>query len=197
MPVTTTPVDREQFLGNMFTYFKNAVHNSKPAKDYLRQRCLDPLQIEAEYNTAQFHHGERKDDALISNCVAVGLLSPWGTNTREGGQAYKPFGKYCIVFALRNAANQVVSLYFRSTINNDDQRHFYLRDRRGLYPCYPKATTTRLILTESVIDAATLLQVTEITTQYSVLALYGTNRLTKEHVAAIKSYPNSKKSSFG
>jgi DNA primase len=188
-PVTATVFNREQFLGNMFTYFKNAVHNSKPAQEYLRKRCLDPLQIEVGYNTAQFHHGERKDDTLISNCVAVGLLSPWGTNTREGGQAYRPFGKYCIVFALRDSMSQVVSLYFRSTVNDQDQRHFYLRDRQGLYPGYPKGETTRLILTESIIDAATLLQVAAITDAYSVLALYGTNGLTDEHVGVIKELP--------
>lgn len=191
-PETPTPVvaaltmPREQFLQNMFTYFKNAVHNSKPAQDYLRGRCLDPLQIEVGYNTAQFHHGARKDDTLIGNCVAVGLLSPWGTNTREGGQAYKPFGKYSVVFALRNKMNQVTGLYFRSTVNDSDQRHFYLKDRQGLYPGYPKQDTTKLILTESIIDAATLLQVEEITSTYSVLALYGTNGLTDDHMTAIK-----------
>jgi len=185
MPAPTTLPNREQFLGNMFTYFKNAVHNSKPAQEYLQRRCLDPLQIEVGYNTAQFHHGERKDESLINNCVAVGLLSPWGTNTREGGQAYRPFGKYAIVFALRNEMNQVVSLYFRSTVNDQDQRHFYLRDRQGLYPGYPEAQTTRLILTESIIDAATLLQVPAITNIYSILALYGTNGLTQEHITAI------------
>lgn len=90
------------------------------------------------YNTAQFHHGNRKDDTLISNCVAVGLLAPWGTNTRQGGQAFKPFAKYCIVFALRNKVNQVTGFYFRSTENNTDQKHYYLKDSTGLYPAYPK-----------------------------------------------------------
>jgi len=71
----------------MFTYFKNAVHNSKPAQEYLQQRGLDPLKIEVGYNTAQFHHAARKDETLINNCVAVGLLAPRGTNTRQGGQA--------------------------------------------------------------------------------------------------------------
>jgi DNA primase len=179
-------VPREQFLQNMFTYFKNAVHNSKPAQEYLQQRGLDPLKIEVGYNTAQFHHGARKDETLINNCVAVGLLAPWGTNTRQGGAAYKPFAKYCIVFALRNQSNHVTGLYFRSTENNTDQRHFYLKDRSGLYPCYPKSETKKLILTESIIDAATLLQVPEIASQYSILALYGTNGLTEEHQTAIK-----------
>ena len=132
-PIVTNPtaeltMSREQFLQNMFTYFKNAVHNSKPAQEYLRQRSLDPIKLEIGYNTAQFHHGQRRDEALINNCVAVGLLAPWGVNNRKPDeQAYKAFGKECIVFALRNPANQITGLYFRSTTNNTDQRHFYLK----------------------------------------------------------------------
>ena len=32
---------REQFLGNMYQYFKNAISNSKPAQEYLQSRNLD------------------------------------------------------------------------------------------------------------------------------------------------------------
>ena len=188
-PSAADTLTRIAVLTRMFTYFKNAVHSSKPAQEYIKSRALDAAKVEIGYNTAQFHHGSRKDEALIQSCVQVGLLTPWGTNTREGGQAYKPFGKYSIVFALRNKLNQVTGLYFRSTINNEDQRHFYLKDRQGLYPKYPNAETTKLILTESIIDAATLLQVEEITGQYSVLALYGTNGLTQEHITAITELP--------
>jgi len=176
-------------LTKMFTYFKNAVPASPPAKEYIKSRALDATRVEIGYNTGQFHHGTRKDEALIESCVKVGLLAPWGTNTKEGGQAYKPFGKYSIVFALRNQSSQVNGLYFRSTINNEDQRHFYLKDRQGLYPGYPKPETTKLILTESIIDAATLLQLEEITSTYNVLALYGTNGLTEEHLSAITALP--------
>lgn len=178
-------IPREQFLQNMFTYFKNAVHNSKPAQEYLQQRGLDALKIEAGYNTAQFHHGARKDETLINNCVAVGLLAPWGTNTRQGGAAYKPFAKYCIVFALRNQSNHVTGLYFRSTVNDNEQKHFYLKDSEGLYPNYPNANTERLIIAESIIDTASLLQIKAITDEYSLLAAYGTNRLNDEMKAAI------------
>ncbi|WP_301922648.1 CHC2 zinc finger domain-containing protein [Ferruginibacter sp.] len=175
------------FLQNMFTYFKNAVHNSKPAQEYIKSRGLDAVKIEVGYNTAQFHHGARRDEILINNCVAVGLLSPWGVNNRKPDeQAYKAFGKECIVFALRNPANEVTGLYFRSSTNNTDQRHFYLKERSGLYPAYPKHETKKLILTESIIDAATILQVPAITSHYSILALYGTNGLTDEHLKAIE-----------
>ncbi|MBW8688408.1 toprim domain-containing protein, partial [Chitinophaga rhizophila] len=92
---------------------------------------------------------------------------------------------YCIVFALRDSVGQISGMYFRSTINDQDQRHYYLKDRRGLYPGYPEPGVSRLILTESVIDAATLLQDGEIRKGYGILACYGTNGLTAEHEAAI------------
>ena len=188
--LNATPADqltRTAVLAKQFMYFKNAVHNSKPAQEYIQARALDFTKLEIGYNTGQFHHGTRKEEALIQSCIQVGLLSINDRLSRTGETAYKPFAKYCIVFALRNQQNQVAGLYFRSTINDSDQRHFYLKDREGLYPKYPAPDTTKLILTESIIDAATLLQIPAITAQYSILALYGTNGLTEEHISAIQS----------
>jgi DNA primase len=178
-------VGRETILQNMFTYFRNALHNSKPAQEYIKQRGLDATRIEVGYNTAQFHHGARKEETLINNCVAIGLLSPWGTS-KTGEQAYKPFAKYCICFALKDRGNHITGLYFRSTINNTDQKHFYLKDSQGLYPNYPKPETEKLIITESIIDAASLLQIEAIAKHYSLLAAYGTNRLNEEMKTAIR-----------
>jgi len=181
----TEELTRIAVLTKMFTYFKNAIHNSKPAKEYLESRCLDFTKTEVGYNSGQFHHGTRKDEALINSCVKYGLLLDLGTKSRTGSPAYKPFGKWGLVFALKSKQNQIVSLYFRSTLENKKQRHFYLRDRQGLYPNYPKSTTRRLILTESIIDAATLLEQEKIKAHYEVLALFGTNGLTEEHTKAI------------
>jgi DNA primase/energy-coupling factor transporter ATP-binding protein EcfA2 len=178
--------DRIQFLTNIFTYFKNALHNSPPAKEYLKKRGLDYMLIETGYNSGQYHHGTRKDETLIQHSVTTGLLMPYGTNSRSGGQAYKPFGKNSIVYALRNKAGQVTGLYFRSTINDNDSKHYYLKNRCGLYPKYPKPETKKLIIPESIIDTATLLQIPEITANYSLLASYGTNGITQEHKEAIK-----------
>ncbi len=186
LPPSAEQLSRTAVLTKMFTYFKNAVCNSKPAQEYLRSRALDASRLEIGYNTGQFHHGTRRDEGLIQSCLEVGLLSKHDRPARTGEEAYRPFAKYCLVFALRNKANQVVGSYFRSTVNDQDQRHFYLKDRQGLYPRYPVPDTQKLILTESVIDAATLLQEPAISGQYSVLALYGTNGLTDEHGAAIR-----------
>ena len=77
-PSATLTVAKELFLQNMFTYFKNAVHNSKPAQDYINSRNLDAVRVEIGYNSGQFHHGNRRDETLINNCMAIGFLAPWG-----------------------------------------------------------------------------------------------------------------------
>ena len=181
-----TNLSREQFLGNMYQYFKNAVHSSKPAKEYLQTRNLDFKKIEVGYNAGQFHHGTRKEETLINQCLEYGLLIDKGNKGRTGELAYNVFGKWGIVFALRNRNNEVTGLYFRSTLNEKESKHFYLKNRQGLYPNYPKLTTKKLILTESIIDCASLLQIEAVKNNYSVLACYGTNGLNEEIQNAIK-----------
>ena len=187
---TASPVQqltRAAILSKMFIYFKNAIHNSQPAKDYIEGRNLDHTKLEIGYNSGQFHHGTRKDQYLIDSCVKVGLLSRSGTNSRTGGPAYKPFGKNGIVFPLKGKDGKIISLYFRNVQEKGHMnRHFYLKDRQGLYPKYPKPGTRKLILTEAIIDAATLLQQKEITADFEILSLYGTNGLTEEHQSAIR-----------
>ena len=179
-------LSREQFLGNMFQYFRNARNNSKPAKDYLQKRNLDYTKIEVGYNSGQFHHGERKDDNLINQCLEYGLLIDKGIIGRTGGKAFGVFGKWSICFALKNRENEVTGLYFRSTLNDDKAKHFYLKDRKGLYPEYPNPNTKKLILTEAIIDAASLLQIKEIAEKYSIIACFGTNGLNEEILNAVK-----------
>jgi DNA primase len=179
-------ISKEAFLSNMFTYFKNAVHNSRPTQEYIKSRNLDFAKQEIGYNAGQFHHGTRKDETLINQCLQYGLLIDAGLTAKTGDKAYKVFGKGCIVFALKNKQHQVSGLYFRSTTNNDTAKHYYLKDRQGIYPGYPKAETQKLIITEAVIDAATLLQIPAITETYSVVTAYGTNGLNQEIKTAIQ-----------
>jgi hypothetical protein len=106
-----------------------------------------------------------------------------------------PHLKNCLIFPLRNKENEIVSFYGRSILNNENAKHFYLKDRTGLYPNYPKPETEILILTESIIDAATLIDNGKLTIdneKTSVLACYGTNGLTPEHLTAISELSNLK-----
>jgi DNA primase len=183
------PIDEEariQFLEKMFGYFKHAHKCSQPAKDYTAYRNLDAKKLEIGYNTGQFHHGERKSEELIKQCLEYGILIDKNRRGNTGEIVYTVFGKCGIVFALKNQKNEIVSLYFRNTLDKENAKHFYLKNRQGLYPNYPKPTTKKLILTEAIIDAASLLQIDEIANNYNVLACYGTNGLTEEHLQAIK-----------
>lgn len=94
--------------------------------------------------------------------------------------------KHCVIFPLKDRSGQIVSFYGRRAASGNNGTHYYNTSRRGLYPGYPPVGTETLVLTESVIDAATLLQYQVITKQHTVLALYGTNGLTAEHQEAIK-----------
>ena len=94
--------------------------------------------------------------------------------------------KYCLIFPLRNKQNEITSFYGRSILDKENAKHYYSANRKGLYPNYPKLETTKLILTEAIIDTATLLQIPEITKEFTILSLYGINGLTEEHKQAIK-----------
>jgi DNA primase len=181
----TTQIVQIDFLEKMFSSFRNGLNSSNPAKDYCKHRNLDTTKLEIGFNSGQFHHGERKSEILIQNSLTVGLLLDKGLISKTGDKAYSVFGKYGIVFALKNKENQIVSLYFRSSINEKEAKHFYLKNRTGLYPNYPNPVTKKLILTESIIDAASLLQIDEINKNYSILACYGTNGLNEEIQNAI------------
>jgi DNA primase catalytic core len=181
-----TTIVQTDFLEKMFQSFRKGIFNSPPAKEYCKHRNLNVETLQIGYNGGQFHHGTRRDETLINNCLAVGLLLDRGLISKTGTKAYNVFGKYGIVFPLKNKTDQVVRLYFRSSINEKEAKHFYLKNRQGLYPNYPKKETKKLILTESIIDCASLLQIAEIiqktldTELVEVLACYGTNGLNEE-----------------
>lgn len=159
---------------------------SNPAKQYIEKRNLDNSILEIGYNSGQFHHGERKSEELINNALEVGLLQDKGLiNNRTGEKGYSIFANKCIAFPLKNKSGEIVSFYFRAIIENKNGKHFYLKNRSGIYPGYPKKETKKLILTEAIIDCASLLQIKEIRDNYSLISCFGTNGLNEEMTVAV------------
>jgi DNA primase len=176
--VESGELEKEALMGKVFSYFKKSLPLARKAGEYLQGRGIDPQQHDIGYNSGGLH-GESKNHHLVSSMEKYGLLK------RRPAGGYNVWAKDCVIFPLRSVEHKVVSLYGRSITNDSDQRHFYLTGREGLYPGYPKAATTRLILVESIIDAVSVLQQHELTIQYELLALYGTNGLTDAHLQAI------------
>lgn len=165
--------ERRLVLAKVWQYLKTGAQQSRAAKAYLAGRCLSADELEVGYNSGRFHQAM---PGIVASAVKYGLL------TRQGAR-HQVFGKHCVVFALKQADGTPGGLYYRSI---DKDQHLYVSGRAGLYPSYPAAGTKRLVLTESVIDAATALMSAELRREYGVLALYGTNGFTDEHETAMK-----------
>ena len=172
-----TPEERSEILTGAFTHFVRSL-NVKPEKaiKYLESRKLDYKKLSIGFDAGTLHKTKETTPEQKQLYLQAGLLKP-DKFGRENSY-YTRFNG-CIVFPLLDKARNIVSIYGRHT---EKQEHHYLEgDHRGLYPGYPEAETTRLILTEAVIDAGTLQQLPEITKDFTILALYGTNGFTYEH----------------
>jgi DNA primase len=194
-PKESDTLERIAILTKAFQYYENGVKTSRKSKEYLDSRGLvqttpNRQGVEVGFNSGNFHN--RANNNLQATALKYGLI--YESIGNSGG--YTAFAKDSLVFPLKNKDCKIVGLYFRLLDEKSTNRHFYLKDRQGLYPNYPRPETTKLILTEAIIDAATLLQLPGITNEYEILACYGTNGLTEEHTRAIQSLDNLQEITF-
>ncbi len=176
-----TTINGTEILTKSFTHFARSL-NAKPKKaiQYLESRKLNYKALSIGYDAGTLHKAKDITNQQKQEYLQAGLLKP-DKFGRENSY-YTRFNN-CIVFPLLDKNGNIKSLYGRHI----EKGHHYLEgEHKGLYPGYPKENTTRLILTEAIIDAATLLQVPVITKDFSILALYGTNGFTAEHTKAIQ-----------
>ena len=177
-----TPDQRTEILTEAFTHFVRSL-NAKPEKaiNYLGSRKLDYKKLAIGYDAGTLHKVKETTPEQKQVYLQAGLLKP-DKFSRENS-FYTRFNG-CIVFPLLDRSKNIVSMYGR---HSEKQEHHYLEgDHKGLYPDYPDPGTTRLILTEAIIDAATLLQLSEIKREFAILALYGTNGFTEDHRGAVR-----------
>ena len=147
-------------FAELFAKQKESLPRSPKASEYLKQRGLSP-ESEIGYNS---------------------------------GIGWKKL-KQCVVFPLKDKSGNIVSLYGRRITESKGHdlefgKHYYSENRKGLYPNYPSQETKTLIITEAIVDAATLLRIEELN-DFSILSAYGTNGLTAEHKEAIKEWASS------
>ncbi|ALO13895.1 DNA primase [Salinivirga cyanobacteriivorans] len=119
-------VKEAENFAELFNRQKDGLPRSPKAQEYLRNRCLEELQ-EVGYNS--------------------------GVNWKKL--------KQCITFPLKDKNGNIVSLYGRRITESNGHnaefgKHYYTENRKGLYPHYPDKHTETLIITEAIIDAATL-----------------------------------------
>jgi DNA primase len=164
-------------LQSLWTNFVVSLKSPRcKARAYLQSRGLSLEGV--GYNTGAWHKREERTVEELAEAEALGYLLPSVSNSGQN-----VWGKNCIIFPLKDKEGKVSSFYGRGVKVSG---HYYMRNRSGLYPGYPSEVCKRLILTESIIDAASLRQVKELRLRYEILALYGTNGYTKEHQVALR-----------
>jgi len=177
---------KAEILTTAFNHFARGL-KSRPKKaiGYLESRKLDYKNIHVGYDAGTLHKTKEITNEQKRIYLQAGLLKP--DKFARKNSYYTRFNN-CIIFPLLDKNGNIASLYGRHI----EQGHHYLEgEHKGLYPKYPNEETTKLILTEAIIDAATLLQIPAITKEYEILAMYGTNGFTEEHTEAIKEWCSS------
>src|SRR5690554_6643960 len=185
-----TPNNKEEdiaritILSKLMAESQRSILRSQKGKDYLAKRGLklevSPSSVvEMGYLMNRFHNSW--NEIQKQSAIEVGIL------TKRKNGMLSPVFKNCVVFPIKNKEGRIINVYGRSIIdNNNIARHFYLKGaHQGIYPNYPAKETKHLILTESIIDAQSLIQLKDLE-DYEIIALYGTNGLTSEIKTAMQ-----------
>jgi len=162
-------LSRKAVLAKYFQSTLDSITKNKKAHKYLENRNLS------------------RERLSIGSCSSTITLK-WNKHLKESSEKLGLLKiKHCLIFPMKNKEGQIESVYGRSMVNESGSKHFYLAGGfKGLYPSWPVASTKKIILTESIIDAASLYQHQEISgTEIRVLALYGANGWTEDHAEAV------------
>jgi DNA primase len=145
------------------------------------------------------------ESLLTLNFLGVSFYQAWNNEQREAAEELGLLKKYKenthssafknrLIFFIRDRSGAPVSVYGRAIDVHNSVPHLYLKgDQKGLYPQYPTVTAKKIILTESIIDAASLLQLQvegSKLNDYEVLALHGVNGFSNLYLEAIGSLPH-------
>ncbi|MCK4922989.1 MAG: hypothetical protein KAS71_18200, partial [Bacteroidales bacterium] len=145
-PTSSPPRIHSDTLTKVFESFRGGLLRpiSKKAREYANHRGLDIEKLEVGFNSGQYHYKGKMTEEQIKTWVDAGLLIPYNGSVPNGtGTTYTAFAKDCIIFPLKNKQNQIVSLYGRGIQGNKNGsgkpaspagRHYYLKNRTGLYP---------------------------------------------------------------
>lgn len=176
-------------LGKVAQDSKASFKRTAKARDYLRERGLNPDKMEVGYIGTDFGKGWNKQ--LKESGLNLGILKESRQDT------IVPKFRNCVLFFTKNDKGQIIDIYGRSINPNGEGKHFYLNGKhQGIYPSYPEPGTKTIIFTESFIDCATLEQQVELTEQYRFISLFGTNGFTTEIEESIKALPELEETIF-
>lgn len=154
---------------------------SEEPRAWLRKRGLTPEGTGAGFSSGQITH--RKTKEHLNEIESVGFIRANNIICKNGDTGYLTFARYGIVFPLRDGNNRIVNFYgIRFKVQVEE--HSFMNDR-GIFPSHPHETTTRLFITTSVMDAATILETKMLENRDAVMCIPD-GKILPQHEEAIK-----------
>jgi DNA primase len=163
-------------LDEVADHWRKNLSESKEAQNYLKERGIfhpETLQrLKAGFSSGSLLSA--LSDGQKESLKTAGIIMESGREAFSG----------CVVFPLFDDTGRVASFYGRKISDSGKVKHLYpAGPHKGLlnreaFKVYPE----RMILTESVIDAVSLM----VLGIQNVTACYGTNSFTDDHLSALK-----------
>ena len=164
---------QQTLLNKAAEFYHKALFKQPEGRAYLKARGLTEAALLESFRVG-YADGTIRDALppegdLLTDLQAVGILD---------GQGREHF-RDCVVFPIHDAQGNVIGIYGRKVHDNAKLKHLYLPGpHRGVWNRAGARSFKTLLLTEGIIDAATLWQAG----YKNALACYGTNGLTEDHL---------------
>jgi DNA primase catalytic core len=169
-PSTRTP-QQQTLLNKAAEFYHKALFLHPEGRAYLKGRGLSEPALLESFRVGFANESIREaippEGEILDDLKAVGLLDA------QGREHFRD----CVVFPILDVQGNVAGLYGRKVVAASKIRHLYLPGpHRGVWNRAGARSYKTLLLTEGILDAATLWQAG----YKNALACYGTNGLTEE-----------------
>ena len=170
---------QQTLLNKVAAFYHKELFKHQEGRDYLKERGLtEPALLETfkiGYATDTLRDAIPPEGDMLDDLQAIGILD------HQGREHFRD----CIVFPIHDHHGNVVEMYGRKILEICKVQHLYLPgSHAGVFNHVCARASSYLLLTESLIDAATLWQAG----YKNVTALYGTNGLTDDHTRLIQTH---------
>lgn len=175
-PERTRTTQQQKLLNKAAEFYHKALFKYPEGRAYLKARGLHEAALLETFRIGYANETIREalppEGDLLDDLKAVGILDA------QGREHFRD----CVTFPIYNEQGDVVGMYGRKTIESK-VKHLYLSGpHAGVFNHTCARVSSSLLLTEGIIDAATLWQAG----YKNVTALYGTNGFTDDHLALLR-----------
>ena len=162
--------------------FSNGMRNFKATepRQYLATLGLSHEKTGAVFNSGQYTH--RKDERFIAELLHIGFIRRSEAPHNLDKNAYTQFGKYSVMFPLREADGAVVNFYAVQFTHRNVPCSFL--NGNGIYPAVPPTDCKTLFVCNDILGAATITESGVLDNKESVVALFD-GEVKLQHLEAL------------